>query len=216
MAGINSIFAVLSPKNKKFYDYFEQMVDKLNEMANKFVEMVHESSAEKRGKLLRDLENLEHSCDDTTHTLFTELGRNFITPFDREDIHYLASALDDIADYIYSSAKKINFYRLDPNEDGVHKLAGLIKEGTVAIRDAVYELRNLKDIRKITSSLIRVNAIENEADDLFDLSIDRLFEIENDIKMLIKRRELYQSMENATDKLEDAGNVIESIIIKYA
>ncbi|HSK14046.1 MAG TPA: DUF47 family protein, partial [Phnomibacter sp.] len=136
--------------------------------------------------------------------------------FDREDIHYLASALDDIADYIYSSAKKINFYRLDPNEEGVHKLAGLIKEGTTAIRDAVYELRNLKDIRKITTALIRVNAIENEADDLFDLSIDRLFEIETDIKMLIKRRELYQAMENATDKLEDAGNVIESIIIKYA
>jgi uncharacterized protein Yka (UPF0111/DUF47 family) len=216
MAGINSIFSIFTPKNKIFYDYFEQMVDKLDEMAVKFNEMVKEPSADNRERYLLELENLEHSCDDTTHTLFTELGRNFITPFDREDIHYLASALDDIADYIYSSAKKINFYRLNPNEEGVHKLADLIKQGTTAIRDSVYELRNLKDIRKITSALIRVNAIENEADDLFDLSIDRLFEIETDIKMLIKRRELYQAMETATDKLEDAGNVIESIIIKYA
>jgi uncharacterized protein len=216
MAGINSIFAIFTPKNKIFYDYFEQMVDKLDEMGLKFNEMVKQPTYEARNKYLLELENLEHSCDDTTHTLFTELGRNFITPFDREDIHYLASALDDIADYIYSSAKKINFYRLDPNEEGVYKLAALIKEGTTAIREAVYELRNLKDIRKITTALIRVNAIENEADDLFDLSIDRLFEIENDVKMLIKRRELYQAMENATDKLEDAGNVIESIIIKYA
>ncbi len=216
MAGINSIFSIFTPKNKIFYDFFEQMVDKLLTMSETFEKMVHTQDAGEREKLVKELENLEHSCDDTTHTIFTELGRNFITPFDREDIHYLASALDDIADYIYSSAKKINFYRLDPNEEGVHKLAKLIQEGTVAISEAVYELRNLKDVRKITKALIKVNAIENEADDLFDLSIDRLFEIENDVKMLIKRRELYQSMETATDKIEDAGNVIESIIIKYA
>lgn len=216
MAGINSIFSIFSPKNKIFYDFFEQMVDKLHEMSGKFEQMVHMTDFEEREKIQLELENYEHSCDDTTHIIFTELGRNFITPFDREDIHYLASALDDIADYIYSSSKKINFYRLDPNEDGVYKLAALIHEGTIAIREAVYELRNLKDIRKITSALIKVNAIENEADDLFDLSIDRLFEIETDVKMLIKRRELYQAMETATDKIEDAGNVIESIIIKYA
>lgn len=216
MAGINSIFSIFTPKNKIFYDFFEQMVDKLHDMSVKFNEMVHEKSFEAREKCLQELENFEHSCDDTTHVVFTELGRNFITPFDREDIHYLASALDDIADYIYSSGKKINFYRLDPNEEGVHKLAELIHQGTMAIRDAVYELRNLKDVRKITSALIKVNAIENEADDLFDLNIDRLFEIETDVKMLIKRRELYQAMETATDKIEDAGNVIESIIIKYA
>lgn len=216
MAGINSILSIFTPKNKMFYDFFEQMVDKLHEMSVKFSEMVHSDSHEKRHKYLKDIENFEHSCDDTTHIIFTELGRNFITPFDREDIHYLASALDDIADYIFSSAKKIDFYRLNPNEEGVYKLAELIHEGVIAIKESVYELRNLKDIRKITSSLIKVNAIENEADDLFDLSIDRLFEIETDIKMLIKRRELYQSMETATDKIEDAGNVIESIIIKYA
>lgn len=216
MAGLNSIFSIFSPKNKMFYDLFEQMVDKLKDMAIKYDDMVHSESYEQREKLQKELENMEHSCDDTTHIIFTELGRNFITPFDREDIHYLASALDDIADYIYSSSKKISFYRLDPNEEGVHRLSALIKEGAIAIREAVYELRNLKDIRKITSALIRVNAIENEADDLFDMSIDRLFEIETDIKLLIKRRELYQAMENATDKLEDAGNVIESIIIKYA
>lgn len=216
MAGINSIFSIFTPKNKIFYDFFEQMVDKLRDMSQKFNQMVHEKSFEAREKCLQELENFEHSCDDTTHVVFTELGRNFITPFDREDIHYLASALDDIADYIYSSGKKINFYRLDPNEEGVHKLAELIHQGTQAIRDAVYELRNLKDVRKITSALIKVNAIENEADDLFDLNIDRLFEIETDVKMLIKRRELYQAMETATDKIEDAGNVIESIIIKYA
>jgi len=216
MAGINSIFSIFTPKNKIFYDYFEKMADQLNEMSGKFAIMVHEPTFEGREKLLVSLENLEHSCDDTTHFIFTELSRNFITPFDREDIHYLASALDDVADYIYSSAKKINFYRLNPIEDGIHRLASLIQEGTFALKQAIYELRNLKDIRKITDALIKANAIENEADDIFDLNIDKLFEIENDIKTLIKRRELYQAMETATDKIEDAGNVIESILIKYA
>lgn len=216
MAGINSIFSIFTPKNKIFYDYFEKMADQLNEMSGKFAIMVHEPTFEGREKLLVSLENLEHSCDDTTHIIFTELSRNFITPFDREDIHYLASALDDVADYIYSSAKKINFYRLNPIEDGIHRLASLIQDGTFALKQAIYELRNLKDIRKITDALIKANAIENEADDIFDLNIDKLFEIENDIKTLIKRRELYQAMETATDKIEDAGNVIESILIKYA
>ncbi len=216
MAGINSIFSIFTPKNKIFYGFFEEMADKLHDMSGKFITMVHEESFEKREKILKDLENMEHSCDDTTHIIFTELSRNFITPFDREDIHYLASSLDDVADYIYSGAKKINFYRLNPIEDGIHKLADLIHQGTFALREAIYELRDLKNLRKMTDALIKVNAIENEADDLFDLSIDNLFEIENDIKALIKRRELYNTMETATDKIEDAGNVIESIIIKYA
>jgi len=162
------------------------------------------------------VEDLEHKNDEHTHRIFTELVRNFITPFDREDIHYLASALDDIADYIYSSAKKINFYRVNPNELGIRKLADLILEGTVQISNAVSELRNMKNMRKITEALVKVNSIENQADDVYDLSIDRLFETEPDAKEVIKKREIYHAMETATDKCEDAANVIESIIIKYA
>lgn len=216
MAGINSILKIFTPKNKIFYDFFEEMVVKLVDMSQKLDAMVKENSFERRDEILQEIINLERSCDDTTHTIFTELGRNFITPFDREDIHYLASALDDIADYMYSSAKKISFYRINPNDEGIYKLAELIQAGTIAISEAVRELRDLKDIRKITTALIKANDVENEADDIFDLSIDKLFEKETDIKLLIKRRELYQSMETATDKIEDAGNVIESIIIKYA
>lgn len=185
-------------------------------MSNRLKEMVGETDLDKKREILKAIENLEHECDHITHTIFTELGRNFITPFDREDIHYLGSAMDDVADYIYSSAKKITAYRIDTNEEGVHRLADLILQGSEAMRDAIYALREMKDMRKITESLVRINAVENEGDDMFDTSIDRLFEIENDYKMLIKRRELYQSLETATDKLEDVANVVESIVIKYA
>jgi uncharacterized protein Yka (UPF0111/DUF47 family) len=165
---------------------------------------------------LRQVEDQEHVNDDLTHRIFTELGRNFITPFDREDIHYLASALDDICDYIYATAKKINFYKVNPNDTGIQKMADLIDQGATQIQIAVKELRNMRDMRKITDALVKVNSIENQADDIFDMSIERLFETEPDAKEVIKKREIYQVMEIVTDKCEDAANVIESIIIKYA
>jgi len=159
---------------------------------------------------------MEHANDELTHQLFTELGRNFITPFDREDIHYLATAMDDVADYIYSSAKKINFYRVNPNDTGIQKFAELIEQGCQHVHKAVIELRDMKNMRSITESLVRINSIENQADDVFDMSIERLFALEEDAKEVIKKREIYQVLEIATDKCEDVANVIESIIIKYA
>lgn len=216
MSSFNSIFKVFTPKNKIFYGFFEEVADQLVIMANQLNALVNEEDNDKRIVMVVEIERLEHVCDDLSHTIFIELGRNFITPFDREDIHYLASSLDDVADYIYSSAKKINFYGINPLDEGIHKLSNLIVAGVTELKKAVYGLRDMKDMRTITDALVKINAFENEADDVFDLSIDKLFELESDVKMLIKRRELYQTMEVATDKCEDAGNVIESIIIKYA
>ena len=105
---------------------------------------------------------------------------------------------------------------MNPNDTGIQKLADLIVEGTAQIGLAISELRNMRDMRKITDALVKINSIENQADDVFDMSIDRLFEIEPDAKEVIKKREIYQVMETVTDKCEDAANVIETIIIKYA
>jgi predicted phosphate transport protein (TIGR00153 family) len=185
-------------------------------MGDKLKDVVNEPDFDKRGKLIQEIEDLEHVNDDYTHTIFTELGKNFITPFDREDIHYLATSLDDIADYIYASAKKINFYRVNPNDMGFNKMADLIALGCRQVEVAVKELRNMKNMRLITDALVSINSIENQADDIFDMSIERLFATEPDAKEVIKKREIYQVMEIVTDKCEDAANVIESIIVKYA
>ena len=213
---LNSIMKIFMPKDKIFYSLFEEVADGVAKMGKLLKNMVREPDAEKRASLASLVEDQEHVNDDLTHKVFTELGRNFITPFDREDIHYLASALDDICDYIYSTTKKINFYKVNPNDTGIQKLADLIEEGTIQIREAVGELRNMRDMRKITDALVKINSIENQADDIFDMSIDRLFDTEPDAKEVIKKREIYQVMEIVTDKCEDAANVIESIIIKYA
>ncbi len=212
----NSFFKIFLPKDRIFYTLFENVADTVHKMGLTLQEMVYETDEDKRATILAHIENMEHKNDDATHTIFTELGRNFITPFDREDIHQLASSLDDIADYIYASAKKINFYKINPNDTGIHKMTELIVQGCVEIKKAVHGLRDMRNLREMTEALIKINSIENQADDIFDMSIEMLFNNENDFKEVIKKKEIYQVLEIATDKCEDAANVIESIIIKYA
>lgn len=213
---LNSILKIFLPKDRVFFQLFESVSEELVKMGEKLKEIVNEPDFDKRAKLIQEVEDMEHINDDLTHNIFTELGKNFITPFDREDIHYLATSLDDIADYIYASAKKINFYRVNPNDIGIQKMAELIAVGCVQVHKAVTELRNMKNMRQITDALVSINSIENQADDIFDMSIERLFATEPDAKEVIKKREIYQVMEIVTDKCEDAANVIESIIVKYA
>ena len=135
-AGVLKFFL---PKDKKFYNLFEQASQNLEAIAGKLVLCVNESDFHKRAVIIKEMEDLEHQNDDVTHEIFLELGRNFITPFDREDIHSLASALDDVADYIYAAAKKINFYKVDPIEQPIQKFADAILEAVLAVNEAVKE-----------------------------------------------------------------------------
>ena len=213
---LNSFMKIFLPKDRVFYFLFEEVAATVLQMSGDLKTMVNEPEKAKRSSILTQLETLEHKNDELTHRIFTELGLNFITPFDREDIHYLANALDDVADYIFASAKKINIYNVNPDDSGIKKLADLIEMAVIEIQIAVGGLRNMKNLQAMTNALVKVNSIENQADDVYDMSIERLFQTENDIKELIKKREIYNAMENATDKCEDVVNVIESIIIKYA
>ena len=214
--GINTFGKLFMPKNKIFYELFEQVATTVQEMGHMIRQVVYEPERSRRTALISQLEDMEHRNDDTTHTIFTELSRNFITPFDREDIHALTSALDDICDFIFGSAKKINFYNVNPDDTGIRKMADLIADASNEIKTAVYGLRDMKNLRRMTEAMVKVNSIENQADDIYDLNLERLFENENDMKAFIKKREIYQAMEIVTDKCEDAANVIESIIVKYA
>jgi uncharacterized protein len=211
-----SLTKFFSPKDRVFYGLFEEVANNGAIMGEKLFALVSETDYNVRSTMIKPIEDLEHASDELTHRIFTELGRNFITPFDREDIHYLANALDDIADYIYASAKKIKLYHVNPTDEAIHQLASIIVKSTAEVRNAVLELRDMKNVRTITDALVKINSYENEADDISDLHIERLFSMEPDAKEIIKKREIYQILEDVTDKCEDAANVIESIIVKYA
>lgn len=214
--GLNSIVKFFTPKDKVFYSLFEEVSANLVEMAGVFKAALHENEKSKREHLLRSLEDFEHKNDSITHRVFIELGRNFITPFDREDIHYLATSLDDVADYIWASAKSIVNYNIEEVNDPMRSLSKVISQAVGQLQTAITNLRNMKDLKSITDACVKVNSYENEADEILDNALKQLFLLETNAIELIKKKELYQDMEIVTDKCEDVANVIESIIIKYS
>ncbi|PJJ76696.1 hypothetical protein BXY57_2328 [Thermoflavifilum aggregans] len=213
---VNSWIHFFLPKDRVFYQLFEQVSDNLQKMGETLKEAVITSSPERQRELVKMIEDQEHTNDDLTHRIFLELGQNFITPFDREDIHYLASALDDVADYIHGSAKRLIMYRIQPADEYICKLADIIYKAILELKKAILELRNMKNLRNITNACVIINSLENHADDVYDTAVTNLFMLEQDPIKIIKMREIYQTLETATDKCEDAANVIESIIVKYA
>ncbi len=213
---LNPIFQYFTPKDKKFQPLFESAANNLVAISKVLYEALTTTAADKRVALIRQIEKLEHVGDELTHSIFNEVSTSFITPFDREDIQKLASALDDIIDYIHGSAKRIELYKIDPIHPAMIKLAELIIQCAEEINLAIASLRNMKYIIKTREALVKINSIENHADDIFDNAVARLFEDEKDAIQIIKIKEVLSALETATDKCEDVANVIETIIIKHS
>lgn len=198
-----------------FFPLFDKAAANLQEGGKAIYKLVT-ALAEDRPHLFREIERIEHVGDEITHEIFSELSKNFITPFDREDIHRLVTSLDDVLDYIHGSSKRIELYKINDMTHDIIKLSELIQTSTEELRRAIFELKNMKKMRDITDSLVRVNSIENHADDIFDNAVAQLFEKEKDAIQIIKIKEVLSALETATDKCEDAANVIESIVVKMA
>ena len=213
---LNNIFQYFIPKDKKFFPLFEQDSANLIKLGEKLVEAVNTEDLDRRKELFKDIEDLEHIGDEITHQIHLELSKNFITPFDREDIHRLASAIDDIADYIHGSASRMNLYNVTLITPPIKELAALILEVCQELNKAISELRDLKNIRIIADSCVRINSIENRADFVFNNAVGQLFDYEKDAVNLIKYKEVLSALETATDMCEDAANVLESILVKHA
>lgn len=213
---LNNLFQYFIPKDKKFFPLFEKAAENLIKLAESLNEAVNTEDLDRRKELYKLIEELEHVGDNITHQIYLELGKNFITPFDREDIHELASAIDDVADYIHGSANRMDLYQVIEMTDSIKELSGLILEGVGVLALAVNELKNLKNIRTITDACIKINSIENKADDVFDRAVGNLFEFEKDAIRLIKYKEVLNALETATDMCEDVADVLETILVKNA
>lgn len=214
--GFNNFIKAFLPKDKVFFGLFEQVAENLIKMGQTFKSAIEEPDYNIRIQLLKSLEDGEHKNDELTHQIFVELGQNFITPFDREDIHQLAMVLDDVADFIYASAKKIIIYNVEESDDYMLQMVVLIEKCLKHLAIAVMELRNMKRLRAVTEACVAINSLENQADDLLSSSITKLFTEKKDAIEVVKLKDIYQDMEIVSDKCEDASDVIESIIIKYA
>jgi len=213
---LNSIFQYFVPKDKKFFPLFEQASANLIDIAQALHDAVHTADLEQRKVLYKKVKDLEHRGDEITHQVHLELGKNFITPFDREDIHTLASALDDIADYVFDAANRMELYHVDHITEPIKELASLIVEAVHALSKGMKELQNLKNVRSIADACVRVNSVENKADYVYNKAVGDLFLYEKDAISLIKYKEVLATLETATDRCEDVANVLESILVKNA
>ena len=213
---LSSILSFFVPKDRVFFGLFEELSAVLVEAATVFKELADTKDIEKRGDLVKKIHDIEHKADNITHKIFTELSINFITPFDREDIHYLATSLDDIIDYIHGSSNRLVLYNVEKLSPAMVKLAEITLKQAQEIQIAISNMRSMNNVVRIREAIVRINSLENQADDVFDASIANLFLTQTNAVELIKEKELLANMETATDKCEDVANVIESIIIKYA
>lgn len=211
--GIGNIFRAFQPKDKIFFVLFEKVAQKLVEMSKEFHEGLKDFDLNDE-TLLNKMSDYEHEMDDLTHEIFVQLGENFITPFDREDINLLTSGLDDIADYIYASSKYIYLYK-SPEVKEYSEFSLLIYKSCLEIQNAIKNLKEFKNPAEVKEACIKINSFENIADDVLSQGIVSVFESNDPIK-IIKVKSVLEYLETVTDKAEDVANTIESIVIKYA
>lgn len=165
----------------------------------------------------RKVKEAEREGDQMTQRIFMELGQTFITPFDREDIHDLASSIDDVADRIHSASKRIAIYNPNVIPESGKKLAVLIQQGTSLIRKAMDELETFsKNPSRLKAYCQQLHEIENRADEVYELFIMQLFNEETDCIELMKTKEIMQELEKTTDAADHVGKLLKNIIVKYA
>jgi uncharacterized protein Yka (UPF0111/DUF47 family) len=204
---------LLIPQDKIFFDLFEKQAGVVKEAALQLVALTEDFTDVKEKR--HEIEKLEHTGDQITHDLYDQLNRTFITPLDPEEISRLASALDEVLDYVDGVAEKMYYYRIDDTDSHMIELAKLIHISTGEIESAVKGIRSIKDPQYIEERCIEVNRLENLADDVLAHAVTDLFKT-NDAIMIIKLKDIYEHLEIATDYCEDVANVLSDIAIRHS
>ena len=199
------------PRETKFFELFAEIASNVTDGARLLRDILQnfndvELQVEK-------LKSIEHRGDDMTHAIITKLNQTFITPFDREDIHRLASSLDDVLDFVNSAGQRLVLYKIRSAPESAAQLATLIVRQTEELTQAVSLLEKNKHVLE---HCVEINRLEDEADRVCRMAIANLFDHEKDPIALIKMKELFEVLENATDKAEDAANVLEAVVVKSA
>ncbi len=204
---------LLIPHDKIFFDMFEKQAAVVKEAAWQLVALTEDFTNVKEKR--HAIEKLEHKGDMITHDIYEQLNRTFITPLDPEEISRLASALDEVLDYIDGSAEKMFYYNIASTDSHMIELAKLIHLSAAEIESAVKGIRSIKDPRYVEERCIEVNRLENLADDVLAHAVTDLFKT-NDAITIIKLKDIYEHLETATDHCEDVANVLSDIAIRHS
>jgi predicted phosphate transport protein (TIGR00153 family) len=205
----------LIPKDMEFYDLFEKETSNLVVAAKKLADFFDNyENVESKAKELKDL---EHQGDGITHEIIARAQQSFVTPIDREDITQLAHSLDDVMDFIWAAARTANLYHIAQPKEPARELAKIVVKMAMKLNEVVPRLRRRDQYLWILQQCVEINTLENDADDVEHAALAELFEVcSADTCEVIKWREIYGHLENATDRGEDVANVLEGIVLKHA
>src|ERR1700704_1577290 len=199
------------PKEEQYFDLFIQMTVYISDASRTLVEMLSDKDADFKEYSQR-IKGLEHACDELTHSVATRLNKSFITPFDREDIYLMSSALDDIVDLIDDAARAIVIFDIQEITDYARDFANVIERMADQLKEIVAMLQKPKNV---TQRLVEIHRLENEGDDIYHAAIAELFHNSYDALTVLKWKEVYEKLEAAVDRCENVANIIESVIIKH-
>lgn len=211
---LNSIFQFLVPKDKKFFPLFEQAAVNLILMAETLHEAVNAPKNE-REQSFNKIEELEATLEEIAHKTHLELSRNFITPFDREDIYSLIKAIDNVADNIHGASSRMRLYQVEKITKSIRKLTEINLEACQLIGIGIKDLKVMNH-KAIKETCKKINKLESKADSVFDKAVADIFENETDVKNVIKYKEVLSALEMASDKCKSVSNVMEQISVKHA
>jgi uncharacterized protein len=212
---LNSFFQFFVPKDTKFFPLFEQASSNLILLAETLHEAVN-APKEEREEYFKKIEELEAKIEEITHKTHLELSRNFITPFDREDIHSLIKSIDNVADNMNGAASRMRLYQIEKITKSIRKLTEINLEACQLIGVGIKELKDLKNPKAIKDTCKKINKLESKADSVFDKAVADIFENEMDAKNIIKYKEVLSVLETASDKCKSVANVMEQISVKHS
>ncbi len=201
----------LIPREEKFYDDFAALADQIRFGAGLLRSML--APDKPIWDKADEIKEVEHKCDFLTHEIIQRLNRTFVTPLDREDIHTLARSLDDVMDAIDASATILRLYHIDTVRPGARELAHIIFDSAEELVQAIKALEGRKGVAE---RAVEINRLENEADRAHQAAVQALFQEERDAIVIIKWKEIFDFLEQATDRCEDVANVLEGVVVKHA
>ena len=211
------VLARFLPTDERFFGYFRDAATNALDAARLLVDLIeHYEDVERKVRRLRDY---EHRGDEITHQIFHALNSTFVTPFDRGDIRSLASGLDDFLDYLEEAARKLYLYRMEQTTQPARLLARIIGEQAVLLAEAIPLLEQAKQHDKLLRIVVDIHRLENEGDEVLSQVLVGIYDDATDIPSLIKAmrwNELYQQLEDTTDRAEDIANTLEGIVLKHA
>lgn len=204
----------LFPQEENFFDYFEELANKIEDGSRMFLEMTqkHDYAESKITKL----KEIEHEADVITHRTYEKMHKTFLTPLDREDIYALVNKMDSILDMIEATAVRIYLYKVKKPDDEIIKQAQILDEAVKKVKIVIHALRNMKNAKMILDACVEINTLENAGDVVLRTIIADLFVKETDAIELIKWKEIFERIEEAIDVCEDVSNIVEGIVLKHA